>query len=332
MRAAGRMSAPPSLPARGRLELGAKRVEQALDRSLERLQRHVARESVRDDDVRLSLEQRPALRVPAEPEVGAARRSSCASSVSWLPFSGSSPIERSRTSGFGISRISSASTAPMCANWTRCSGRASAFAPASMRTLRPRFVGITIAIPGRCTPGSRRMCRSDAASIAPVFPAETTASASPSATARTARTSDESGFERTGVDGVVVHVDRLGRLDELETVRVEGRRAEREPAGSRRGCVGRAGDDLVGRTVTTESVDGNADHARSIYGASRRSGSTSRPLYVLQFGQTRCIRFGCLQVGQTWRCGVEIACWARRLSRLDLDVFRFGTAMSGWAL
>ncbi len=74
----------------------------------------------------------------------------------------------------------------MCANCTRCSGRASAFAPASMRTLRPRFVGMTIAIPGRWTPGRRRMWRSDAASIAPVFPAETTASASPSATARTA--------------------------------------------------------------------------------------------------------------------------------------------------
>ena len=69
-----------------------------------------------------------------------------------------------------------------------------------------------------------------------------------------------------------------------------------------------------------------------LYGASRRSGSTSRPLYVLQFGQTRCGRFGCLQVGQTWTRGMEIPCWARRLSRLDLDVFRFGTAMSGWAL
>ncbi len=94
-------------------------------------------------------------------------------------------------------RISSAKTDPMCANWTRCSGRASAFAPASMRTLGPRFVGMTIAMPGRWTPGSRRMCRSDAASIAPVFPAETTTSASPSATARTARTSDESVFART---------------------------------------------------------------------------------------------------------------------------------------
>jgi hypothetical protein len=39
-----------------------------------------------------------------------------------------------------------------------------------------------------------------------------------------------------------------------------------------------------------------------------------------------------LQVGQTWTCGIVIACCARRLSRLDLDVFRFGTAMSGWGL
>ena len=107
-------------------------------------------------------------------------------------------------------------------------GPASAFAPASMRTLRPRFVGMTIAIPGRCTPGRRRMCSSDAASIAPVFPAETTASASPSATARTARTSDESGFEPDRVDRMVVHVDRLGRLDEPETVGLEARRAEED--------------------------------------------------------------------------------------------------------
>ena len=37
--------------------------------------------------------------------------------------------------------------------------------------------------------------------MAPVFPAETTASASPSPTALTARTSDESGFARTASAG-----------------------------------------------------------------------------------------------------------------------------------
>jgi hypothetical protein len=60
-----------------------------------------------------------------------------------------------------------------------------------------------------------------------------------------------------------------------------------------------------------------------------RIGSTSRPLYVLQFGQTRCVRFGCPQTGQTCTRVTVIPCCARRLSRLDFDVFRFGTAMSG---
>lgn len=63
-----------------------------------------------------------------------------------------------------------------------------------------------------------------------------------------------------------------------------------------------------------------------------RSGSTSRPRYVLQFGHMRCASFGCRQFGHTWTRGAEIACVARRLSRLAFDVFFFGTAMSGWGL
>jgi hypothetical protein len=43
----------------------------------------------------------------------------------------------------------------------------------------------------------------------------------------------------------------------------------------------------------------------------------------------RCACFGCRQFGQSCTRGVEMPCCARRLSRLDLDVFRFGTAMSG---
>jgi len=65
------------------------------------------------------------------------------------------------------------------------------------------------------------------------------------------------------------------------------------------------------------------------YGASIRSGSTSRPLYVPQVGQTRCGRFGCPHCGQTLTRGAPIACVARRLSRRDFEVFRFGTAMTG---
>jgi hypothetical protein len=72
-----------------------------------------------------------------------------------------------------------------------------AFAPASIRTLGPRRAGSTTAIPGRSTPGSRRTWSNDAASMAPVLPAETTAWASPSATERTARTREDSGLART---------------------------------------------------------------------------------------------------------------------------------------
>ena len=78
--------------------------------------------------------------------------------------------------------------APMCANWSRCSGRASAFAPASSSTdgpvarrdRRPRS-------PAAATPGRRRSSSRPAASIAPVFPAETTASACPRRPRGTAR-------------------------------------------------------------------------------------------------------------------------------------------------
>jgi hypothetical protein len=61
--------------------------------------------------------------------------------------------------------------------------------------------GITAAIAGRATPGRRRISRKQAASMAPVFPAETTASALPSPTARHAATSELSGFARTASAG-----------------------------------------------------------------------------------------------------------------------------------
>ena len=89
----------------------------------------------------------------------------------------------------------------MCANWSRCSGRASAFAPESISTDGPRLAGMTTAIAGRETPGRRRSSRKQAASIAPVFPAETTASALLSPTARQAATSELSGLPRTASAG-----------------------------------------------------------------------------------------------------------------------------------
>jgi hypothetical protein len=49
----------------------------------------------------------------------------------------------------------------------------------------------------------------------------------------------------------------------------------------------------------------------------------------LHDGQTLCDCFGEPQFSQVETSGAEIPCWARRLSRRDLEVFRFGTAMSG---
>jgi hypothetical protein len=83
--------------------------------------------------------------------------------------------------------------------------------------------------------------------------------------------------------------------------------------------------------VTAERVDGYTDGHRR-YGAEVRSGSTSRPRYVLQVGQTRCERVGEPHVGQTLTRGASIACCARRLSRRALLVFRFGTAIGGCVL
>ena len=53
--------------------------------------------------------------------------------------------------------------------------------------------------------------------------------------------------------------------------------------------VERARDDLLRRPVAAQRVDGDAGQG---YGAGVRSGSISRPRYVLQVGQTWCGRFG----------------------------------------
>jgi hypothetical protein len=60
---------------------------------------------------------------------------------------------------------------------------------------------------------------------------------------------------------VVVHVDRLGRIDELEAVGRKRRRAEQDGLDVRRSSRYRAGDDLVGRAIAPERIDGNAHAA-----------------------------------------------------------------------
>ena len=167
-------------------------------------------------------------------------------------------------------------------------------------------VGIGTAIAGRSTPGRRRRWSRPAASIAPVFPAETTASARPSATARTAATSEESGFARTASAGFSAMSIASGASTSSSppvSSPAGPKSVDVDPVGGR---LERAGDDLAGSAVPAQRVD--RDAALKRYGALKRSGSTSRPLYVPQVGQTRCGRFGELHCGQMFTRGASIAC------------------------
>ena len=156
---------------------------------------------------------------PMKSRPGSAASSAWASRTRRLPFSGSSPIESSATVGRAAPAISLAKTAPMWANWTRCSGRASAFAPASIRIETPPIAGRGTAIPGRWTSGSRRSSTSAAASMAPVFPAETT-------TVGVALRDGAAGEEHRalallahGLRRLVVHGHDLLGMDDLEPFR-----------------------------------------------------------------------------------------------------------------
>ena len=198
---------------------------------------------------------------------------------------------------------------------------------ASSSTDGPRARGIGTAIAGRQTPGRRR---------------------------RWSRPGGEHGAGVSGGDdrvgpplgdgaargderAVRLGADRLRRLlvhrDHLASRRRARARPCRAPAGRRGSArtrparLERSGDDLAGAAVAAQRVDRDADHG-TCYGAGARSGSTSRPRYVLQLGQTRCGRFGWWQCGQSFTRGAAMPCVARRLSRRDFDVFFFGTAMA----
>ncbi len=71
----------------------------------------------------------------------------------------------------------------------------------SMTRHTPLRVGMTVAMPGRATPGRRPMTRVAAAVTAPVLPAETKASASSSRTRRAPTTIDDAVLRRTACAG-----------------------------------------------------------------------------------------------------------------------------------
>ena len=138
----------------------------------------------------------------------------------------------------------------------------------------------------------------------------------------------------------------------------EARGRANEPGEDLRGLE-RARHDLLRRAVSAQRVDGDPRQLRrrlrcrledvraslvrpsgmtervtecsrpSPYGEGVRSGSISRPPYVLQFGHMRCGCFGRPHCGQVFTRGASSRCVARRLSRRDLEVFFFGTAIGG---
>ena len=116
-----------------------------------------------------------------------------------------------------------------------------------------------------------------------MFPAETTASAVPSATARTAATSELSGFAADRLGRLLVHLDHAGRLAELEPARLDPGVAEEH--GNDRVARGLEGscNDLGRPAIAAHRVDRDADHGATgrRYGAARPRGR----LYVPQVAQ-----------------------------------------------
>ena len=183
--------------------------------------------------------------------------------------------------------------------------------------------------PGRWTPGRRRTWSSDAARIAPVFPGRDDCIRLPVADGADSTHERRVGLPAHRLGGLLAHPDRLGADDELEALWSRSAGPNRTAAACRTRRRLRP-HDLVRCVVAAEGVDRDTNrHVRSRYGAGARSGEISRPRYVLHVGQTRCDYFGDPHCSQVETRGAEMACCARRLSRRDAEVFRFGTAMSG---
>ena len=199
-----------------------------------RLQRDVSGEPVGDDHVGCLGEQVAALGVPAEVEARSPASRACASSVSWFPFSASSPIESSRTWGRATPRISSA--------------KIDAHVRELEQVLRAR-VGVRAAVEqhggavaGGDRHGDRGRWRHRGPGGSPADRPRASRPCSrpkrrrrqcPAAMARHEATSELSGFERTASAGFSSIAIDLFRDDVLEPARVQRGRAEDDRRRSR---------------------------------------------------------------------------------------------------
>ena len=123
--------------------------------AFEHLEGHVAGEAVRDHHVGAGARQVEALDVADEVEPPDSSMRSRAASTWGVPLPDSSPTDRRPTRGRSSPYTASMKQAPMYANCTRCSGRASTLAPASRRSTGPPGIGSSTASAGRCTPRRR---------------------------------------------------------------------------------------------------------------------------------------------------------------------------------
>ena len=173
----------------------------------------------------------------------------------------------------------------------------------------------------------RRSSSRPAASIAPVFPAETTASAVALGTARTAATSELSGFARTasaGLSSISIRscvstsssprVSRPGGAEEHRR-RSPSLRAASAPATISAGPRSPPIASTAMRVTALRGVEAERLDLAALVRAAGRA-DVVRPL-----------RLPALRADVHARR--LIACVARRLSRRDFEVFRFGTAMTG---
>ena len=206
------------LAPRGGADLVPDAFEQRPDRAFEKLQADVAGEAVADDDVAGVAQQIAALGVAAEVEVGRdeQRVGLERELVALLRLL----ADREQADPGRAIRA-----APP--RRSRPSGRTGAGARAVRRRSRRRRgdrgaerAGMTTAIAGRSTSGRRRMWKSPPRA-APVFPADTTASASPVADGSAGGDERAVRLRADRFDGLLVHRDRIRRLDELQPVRLE---------------------------------------------------------------------------------------------------------------
>jgi len=108
---------------------------------------------------------------------------------------------------------------------------------------------MTTPIAGRLTPGRRRSTTIPTASMAPVVPAETTASAFPSATSLCETTKRAARFRSHSLAGLLVHVDHLIGYDVRQGPWIDSQAPDQDRSISSQAAKQRAGDDRLGGVV-----------------------------------------------------------------------------------